>query len=197
MKAGTSKPKASADQRKLIMYVTLAVVIIGGFVAVGFASRVPQAATQAPHGPAAIKVGQKAPQFAASTTAGLFDLSTAQTPVFLEVFATWCPHCQRETTVVDALAAKYGKTISFVGVSGDAHGMDGSEPETQADVLSFAAKYKVTYPVAYDPDLKVAGAYLQTGFPTFVIIKKDKTISYIGDGEVAQDVLDKAIKAVL
>src|SRR6185312_3128843 len=136
------------------------VIIIGGFVAVGFASRVPQAATQAPKGPAAIKVGQKAPEFAVSTTAGLFDLATTQTPVFLEVFATWCPHCQRETKVVDALAAKYGKAISFVGVSGDSHGMDGSEPESQGDVLSFASKFSVTYPIAYDADLKVAGAYL-------------------------------------
>jgi cytochrome c biogenesis protein CcmG/thiol:disulfide interchange protein DsbE len=194
MKATAAK---KTDQRKLIMYITLAVIVIGGILAVGFASRVPQAATDAPKGPAAIKVGQKAPEFAVSTTGGPFDLATAQTPVFLEVFATWCPHCQREAKTLDALAAKYGKRISFVGVSGDVRGMDGTQAENQADVVAFAGKFNVTYPVAYDPDLKVANAYLQTGFPTFVIIKQDKTISYIDSGEITQDVLDKAIKAVL
>jgi len=187
----------SADRRKLILYVTLAVVAIGLALAIGFASRVPQAATSTLKGPAPIKVGQAAPEFAASTTAGPFDLATAQTPVFLEVFATWCPHCQRETKVLDVLSAKYGKQVSFVAVSGHANGMDGSSPESQADVIAFAQKFGVTYPIAYDPELKVANAYLQTGFPTFVIIKKDKTISYIADGEIPLADLDQAIRKVL
>ena len=37
-----------------------------------------------------------APQFEVATTAGYFDLSKTRKPVFLEIFATWCPHCQRE-----------------------------------------------------------------------------------------------------
>jgi hypothetical protein len=82
-------------------------------------------------------------------------------------------------------------------VSGSNVGIDGSSPASQADVIGFAQKFNVAYPIAFDPDLKVAGAYLQTGFPTIVIIKKDKTISYVGDGEIAASTLDKAIQAAL
>jgi cytochrome c biogenesis protein CcmG/thiol:disulfide interchange protein DsbE len=191
------KVSAQNANRKIILYVTLAVIVIGAFAAVAFASRVQNAATEVPHGPANIKVGQRAPEFAVSTTAGPFDLATARSPVFLEVFATWCPHCQRETAVINALSAKYGKQISIVAVSGDAFGMDHVIPESQADVIRFAQEFHITYPIAYDPDLKVANAYLQTGFPTFVIIKRDKTISWINESEIPLTELDQEIRKVL
>lgn len=200
MKANVSSRRGSADRRKPILYVTLGLIAIALVVTVAVLSRapsiVPQSATET-HAQAALKVGQAAPPFTVSTTAGSFDLATAQTPVMLEVFATWCPHCQRETKIIDNLYARYGKKISIVAVSGSNVGIDGSSPASQADVIGFAQKFDVSYPIAFDPDLKVAGAYLQTGFPTIVIIKKDKTISYVGDGEIAQPTLDKAIQAVL
>ena len=195
MKASPRSAKPAA-KRPFVLYATLAVIAIGLIAAVGFASRVPKAATEVRQ-QAQIKVGQPAPPFDVSTTAGPFNLASASTPVFLEVFATWCPHCQREVPVIDALAKKYTGKVSFVGVAGSAVGMDGNAPESQADVIAFTQKFGVTYPIAYDPGLKVANAYLQTGFPTVVIIKKNKTISYVADGEITKDVLDKAIAAAL
>ncbi|GAC1416553.1 MAG: hypothetical protein NVSMB5_06760 [Candidatus Velthaea sp.] len=183
------------------MFVTLGVLAIAliAFVALannGAVPGVPKAATEVRQ-QAKLKVGQQAPPFSVSTTAGPFDLATAHTPVLLEVFATWCPHCQREVPVLDALAKKYGKRMTFVAVSGSGFGMDGTSVESQADVVAFSQKYGVAYPVAFDPDLKVANAYLQTGFPTIVIIKKDKTISSLQDGEIPSAALDKAITAAL
>jgi thiol-disulfide isomerase/thioredoxin len=201
MKANVSSSRRqSADRRKPILYVTLALIAIALVVTVAMLSRnpgiVPQSATET-HQQSTIKVGDKAPEFAASTTAGPFDLASANTPVMLEVFATWCPHCQRETKIIDDLYAKYGKQISIVAVSGSNVGGDGNGPASQADVIAFAQKFNVKYPIAFDPDLKVANAYLQSGFPTIVVIKPDKTISYIGDGELAESTLETAIKAAL
>lgn len=201
MKANVSSSRrASADRRKPILYVTLGLLAVALVVTVALLSRdpgvVPQSATEQ-HAAASLKVGATAPEFTVSTTAGPFDLATATTPVFLEVFATWCPHCQRETKIIDALYKKYGKDVNFVGVSGSAVGGDGNTPASQADVIAFTQKFSVTYPVAFDPDLKVANAYMQSGFPTIVMIKKDKTISYIGDGELAASTLESAIKAAL
>ncbi|MGB8267813.1 MAG: TlpA disulfide reductase family protein [Candidatus Velthaea sp.] len=197
MKAKAAPP---ADRRKPILYVTLAVIVIGLIVAVGYLSRnpsiVPQAATEA-HPQAQLKVGDTAPQFAVSTTAGPFDLANSTTPVFLEVFATWCPHCQHEVPILDGLNTKYGKRVQFVGVSGSALGIDGNVPESQADVINFVGKFGVTYPVAYDPDLTVAKQYLSTGFPTIVVIGKDKKVKAILDGEIPQAQLEKAIQDVL
>jgi thiol-disulfide isomerase/thioredoxin len=200
MKANVSSRRSAPDRRKPILYVTLGVIAVALVVTVAVLSRnpsvVPQSATET-HAQSALKVGQKAPDFAVSTTAGPFDLATARTPVLLEVFATWCPHCQRETKILDDLYRKYGSRISIVGVSGSNVGGDGNTPASQADVIAFTQKFNVTYPVAFDPDLKVAGLYLRSGFPTIVIIKADKTISYADDGEIAESTLENAIKAAL
>jgi thiol-disulfide isomerase/thioredoxin len=196
----SSRRPAAPDRRKPILYVTLGVIAIALVVTVAILSRnpsvVPQAATET-HVQSKIKVGDAAPPFAVATTAGPFDLTTTKTPVFLEVFATWCPHCQRETKILNSLYGKFGKQINFVAVSGSNVGIDENTPESQADVIGFVQKFNVTYPVAFDPELKVAGAYLQSGYPTIVIIKADKTISYIGDGELTEPTLETAIKTAL
>jgi thiol-disulfide isomerase/thioredoxin len=200
MKANVPSRRPPLDRRKPILYATLAIIAIALVVTVAVLSRnpsvVPQSATES-HAQSTIKVGDNAPPFAVSTTAGPFDLATAQSTVLLEVFATWCPHCQHETKILDDIYKKYGKQVSVVSVSGSNVGADGNTAASQADVIAFAQKYDVTYPVAFDPDLKVANAYLQTGFPTIVVIKANKKISYIGDGEIPAATLESAIKAAL
>lgn len=182
--------------RRTIIYATLAALVIGAVVAVALASRVPQSATTVDK-KANLAVGQVAPQFAVSTDAGPFDLAAAKTPVFLEVFATWCPHCMHEVPVVDQLAKAYAGKVAFVGVSGSPYGMDGSSPENEADVMQWVQRLNVTYPVAFDPDLKVADTYLQGGYPTIVIIGTDKKIHYLNDGEIAPTDLANALNGVL
>lgn len=184
------------DRKKLYLYVGIGLAIVLAIVGVALGSRVPQAATDVTK-PAVLTVGQTAPEFQVSTTNGPFDLATQTGPVFLEVFATWCPHCQREVPVLNALNEKYKGKVAFVAVSGSSRAGDGNSPESQADVISFATQLHVTYPIAYDPDLAVAKAYLGGGFPTMVIIDKNKKISKELEGEVAQADLDKAIAAVL
>ena len=113
-RAATSK-SSSPDRRKLILWIVLAVVIVAIVVTVGLLSRnvVPSNATKAV-GNAPIKVGDTAPEFTAQTNAGTFDLAGVSTPVLLEVFATWCPHCQHEAAVLNHVAAKYAGKLAIV-----------------------------------------------------------------------------------
>jgi peroxiredoxin len=187
-----------ADRRKVILWATLAVVIIAIVVAIGLASRqvVPNAASNAPI-QSQLKVGDKAPEFSIQTTGGAFDLAQVSTPVLLELFATWCPHCQRETTVLNDLAGKYQGKAAIVAVSASPYGMDGTSPETQADVDAFAQRFSLRYPIAYDPQLSVAKQYLQGGYPTIVVIGRDKTVRSIQDGEVPEADLARQLDAVL
>jgi len=189
------KPQAT-DRKKFYLYAAIGLVVIIAIVGVGLASRVPKAATDVTT-PAVLTVGQSAPEFSVSSTNGPFDLATQRGPVVLEVFATWCPHCQAEVPTLNALYEKYKGKIGFVAVSGSARAGDGSAPESQADVISFAQQLHVTYPIAYDPDLAVAKKYLGGGFPTLVVIDKNHKIAKVLEGEVSQADLDKAIAAVL
>ena len=43
--------------------------------------------------------------------------------------------------------------------------MDGTSAASTLDVLQWARRFNVQYPVAYDPLLNVANLYLQGGFP--------------------------------
>jgi thiol-disulfide isomerase/thioredoxin len=190
--------KSSPGRRKTILYAIVAVVVIAVVVVIGLLSRstVPKAASNAPMD-SKLKVGDTAPSFTASTNAGQFDLAQVPTPVLLEVFATWCPHCQRETSVLNDLAGKYAGKLAIVAVSGSPYGMDGSSAESQNDVNRFGAQFQVRYPLAYDPDLKVGQLYLQGGFPTLVLIDKNKKIKWIKSGEVSETDFVKAIDTVI
>jgi thiol-disulfide isomerase/thioredoxin len=185
------------NRRKLIMYGSLGLLAIIAIVAVALASRVPKAASDAPMY-AKLSVGDTAPQFAAATTAGPFDSANAGgKPTLLEVFATWCPHCQHETSVLNQLYAQYGGKANIVAVSGSNVGIDGNASESQEDVMNFVHQFAVKYPVAYDPNLDVAKKYLQGGYPTIVLIDKANKIAYIDSGEIDEATLAKHIKAAL
>lgn len=188
-------------QRQLaIVSVVVLVLIIAGAVAyialrphndVTAASTAPVAAQQ-------LAVGSAAPEFTAATTNGYFDLAKTQKPVFAEFFATWCPHCQRETTVINALYAKYKDRVDFVAVPSDPRAMDHNTTESSADVLQFVQQFHVQYPVAiFDPDLTAAKLYLQGGYPTVVVIGADKKIAFLDDGEISKKDLEKAIGKAL
>jgi thiol-disulfide isomerase/thioredoxin len=200
MSRAVSRKSTVRDRRKIIGIATLVAIVAGLFIVVGLLSRpnaiVPESATKAV-GSSKIKVGDTAPEFTAQTNAGPFDLQGVSTPVLLEVFATWCPHCQRETVVLNDIATKYQGKLAMVAVSGSATDSTSAAPETQADVNAFGAAYKVRYPIAFDPDLKVAGLYLKTGFPTLVLIGPNKKIVWMQDGEVSEAALDKAIHRVI
>jgi thiol-disulfide isomerase/thioredoxin len=179
-----------------LVVVAAIVVAAVAFYYVGPGHRSVQTASQSPTVGKA-QVGQPAPEFEVSTTGGLFDLATVDRPVFLEVFATWCPHCQRETVVVDKLYEKYRSRVAFVAVSGSDTAMDGTSAASQLDVLNWARRFNVQYPVAYDALLSVADLYLQGGFPTFALIGKDKKVAYLNSGEVSFGELDAAVAKLL
>jgi thiol-disulfide isomerase/thioredoxin len=195
-KADSSKPP---DRRRVIVYATIGILAVLVVAAIALSSRTPKSASDAPMY-AELKTGQDAPKFSVSATGGPVSVPVSDgKPVLLEVFATWCPHCQHETAVLNKLFAKYGGQVHFVAVSGSEQGMDGSSEASQADVMNFVSRFGVRYPVAYDGSLDVAKKYLQGGYPTIVVIGKDNKILAVRDGEITEkqlsDDLNKSLKA--
>jgi cytochrome c biogenesis protein CcmG, thiol:disulfide interchange protein DsbE len=179
--------------------IVIAALIVVGAIAYYFAGperrRVQNASASPVVGKA--QVGQPAPDFEVATTQGLFELSKSAKPVFLEVFATWCPHCQHEAPVIDRLYQRYRGKVDFVGVSGSDTAMDGTSASSELDVLDWTKRFHVQYPVAYDPVLNVANLYLQGGFPTIALIGRDKKVAYLDSGEISYDDLVAAINKAL
>jgi thiol-disulfide isomerase/thioredoxin len=117
--ATPAERQAAEGRKRAILIAAVAIPAILIIVAIVlFNNRSVQSAA-VPPALSTIKVGRAAPTFAVSTTSGLFDLARAgDKPTLLEVFATWCPHCQRMTQTLDKLHAKYGSRINLIAVSG-------------------------------------------------------------------------------
>jgi thiol-disulfide isomerase/thioredoxin len=198
MSRAAASKSPSNDRRKVVIYAVLTLVVVAIIGVVGYFSRsaVPKAATTA-QTQSKLKEGDTAPAFTAQTNAGPFDLAQVSTPVLLEVFATWCPHCQRETIALNDVAAKFAGKLAIVAVSGSPYGIDGTTPESQLDVNRFGAQFNVRYPVAFDPELKVADLYLKDGFPTLVLIDSAKKIRWMKSGDRPEAELVKAIRTVI
>jgi thiol-disulfide isomerase/thioredoxin len=198
MSARTARtPVRTFSIKRFLLWSTIAAVVTSVLVAVGIANRsVPPAVTDAPPFNV-LSVGDPAPPISVATTQGPFTLATTSGPVFLEVFATWCPHCQRETAVINQLYDRYKGRVDFVAVSGSPYAHDRVSAQSLADVLGFAQFFNVRYPVAYDESLAVAKSYLQGGYPTIAIIGTNKRIAYIGSGEIARKTLDLEIRRQL
>jgi len=171
---------------------TLSALVISAFGSVLYSRHVKMAAAYTPI-VGTIVAGDKAALFDLQTTAGPLEMAEVRGPILLEIFATWCPHCQRETKVVDRLYSQYGRRVAIVGVSGHSLAADESSDESLADILAFKSKFAVTYPLAFDPSLGVAKKYLKGGYPTFVLIDRRKRVAYLDSGELPYDKLSRAI----
>ena len=181
----------------------LAVVAIVAYAVVQRNAQVSGAAVSPesiPSFPPPTKVGSLAPGFSVKTNLGVISSDTfAGKPYLLEIFATWCPHCQRMTAVLRDIRQKFPPDrLGMVSVTGSplssASTPDKLFPEDQADVDAFDAQYKVTWPTAFDKDLTVAKTWGFAGYPGIYIVDKKGVIVYTNSGEVDEKTLLAAIK---
>lgn len=150
--------------------------------------------------PPPVKVGTKAPPFAVATKSGpLSNASFAGQPYLLEIFATWCPHCQRMTTVLRDVRKQFPlERLGMVSVTGSPIGMastpENQVPEDQADVDAFDQQFDVTWPSAFDKDLKVAQTWGFQGFPGIFIVDAQGVIRWAHSGEIDEKTLVAELK---
>lgn len=181
------RPGGSGWPRMAAIAATGAVLAVAAAIAVVNSKSVPRIASEAPIF-APISAKDPAPPFLVSTIDGrVVDSRKIGRPIVLELFATWCPHCQKETAILNALHARYGNRLEIVAVSGSDVAADGTSAASLEDVRLFTARYGVKYPIAYDAALAVAKEYLQGGFPTTLFIDSNKRVSAIETGEVSLD----------
>lgn len=87
-------------------------------------------------------------------------------PVFLNMWASWCPPCKAEMPDINA-ASKVHKEVKFVGVSIN------DDPSAAAD---FAIETGIRYTIGFDEDGAVSEAYQVRGLPASYIISSEGVI---------------------
>lgn len=108
--------------------------------------------------------------------------------VFLNVWATWCGPCRFETPELQALSNQYAANgLKVIGVSVD-------EGDT-APVKTFVAEQKITYPIAVDPEGRIANLVQTTVLPTSLLIDRTGKIVWRQIGAIMPN--DAKLKAAV
>ena len=152
------------------------IAVLGGLCLIGFivfvAVRAPAksprtlgvASLEAPP-PAVLHPGSSAPAFSLPRLGGGAALtlnSFLGTPVIVNFFASWCPHCRSELAAIGTVAAHNPGGVAVVGVDSN----DGTGTPAQKLLLAAHA----TYPVGVDTSAQVAAKYLLVALPVTYFI---------------------------
>jgi thiol-disulfide isomerase/thioredoxin len=159
---------------------------------IGTIEDAPAAAATAASNGQLLPVGSLAPAFTLKTPAGqtvrLGDFRGKA--VLLELFATWCPHCDAEAPHLRKLAETLPKSkVAFVAVDGNG--------EDAPTVFAYHVHYGLPFPALLDPvpgatparfpnhgtSGPVSRAYRLAYFPTFYVIDPKGRIAWRSDGE--------------
>ncbi|HXM19397.1 MAG TPA: TlpA disulfide reductase family protein [Candidatus Tumulicola sp.] len=145
-----------------------------------------------PAAPSPAPAGVKAPAFSVSGPLGsITNASLAGKPYLLELFATWCPHCQRMTKVLKSIRSKIQESkLAIISVTASGLASDATPnnpvPESQADVEAFDKKFGVSWPTFFDPKFTVANAFGIAGFPQFYVVDANGKIVWSQGGEMKE-----------
>jgi thiol-disulfide isomerase/thioredoxin len=108
------------------------------------------------------------------------------TPVVVNVWASWCDPCERETPMLTAAAADH-PGVRFVGVNTQ-DSRDGAE--------AFIEQYSIPYPSVFDPDGSIITDLDALGPPVTVFYDADGTEVASVVGELSQKTLDQHLAEI-
>jgi thiol-disulfide isomerase/thioredoxin len=132
--------------------------------------------------------GAPAPDFTVPTVDGgtlslAAHLATDGRPVFLNLWATWCPPCRAEMPLIDE-AATANPGVRFVGVA---------VRDDRAAVEEFVVEIGVGYDIAIDDGDQVWDAYPVLGMPGTFVIDGGGTIVGSHIGILAPETIEQLI----
>jgi cytochrome c biogenesis protein CcmG, thiol:disulfide interchange protein DsbE len=182
--------------RKTILLISMLSIAACNREAAAPAAKAANSAPPAAEAPAGteLAVGSTMPAYkAAMIGGGTFDVGAERgNVVLLNVWATWCGPCRYEIPALQKLHQKYGgRGFKVVGISID-------EGEAQP-VKQFVTEHKMDYPVALDPDGKLANIFQTSVIPTSVLIDRNGKVIWKKYGAIDENELPltRAIEAAL
>jgi peroxiredoxin len=140
-------------------------------IAAGVAAAALGALVTSPTPPEPIGRGSAAPPFSlerlgGGSPVGLADLQGQV--VLINFWATWCKPCEDEMPAMERLYRQLGgDAFELLAVSVD------DEP---ADVVSFAERLDLSFPILMDPDEEVAHAYQTYRYPETLLIDRNGVV---------------------
>jgi len=102
------------------------------------------------------------------------------TPVVVNVWASWCGPCRVEAPLLQKASQRYGDRVVFLGV--DAR-------DREPDARNFLRRYGITYPNVVDGDDAITSLLGLRGFPTTYIFDRSGRVTASVVGGISEQVL--------
>jgi peroxiredoxin len=110
-------------------------------------------------------------------------------PLLLNLWATWCLPCRKETPYLQSLyEARASEGLEVVGLTLDQRSF---EPE----IREFIEEFGVTYTILRDPDMVSMDRYAVLGLPATFLVNREGTITWAKSGPVEAG--ERAFEAAL
>lgn len=102
------------------------------------------------------------------------------------------------TSTLEKVQTTLSSSVQVLSVTASPYGRNyekgDTTPISMNDITWFASNFHLSYPALFDPSLATVNSYgLQGGFPTYYMINKQGTITYVQSGEVTYEQLQQQI----
>lgn len=133
-------------------------------------------------------IGAALPLYGAEDDSGrMVDLRTLEGPILVNVWASWCPPCERELPVLAQVHQTWGpRGLTVVGISVD---------KLKVGPKRLIAKYALPFRVLYDHDNVAADALAVTLLPSTFLYDRGHRLVFFRPDVLTHD--DPELKAAL
>lgn len=94
--------------------------------------------------------------------------SLRETPLFIDVWASWCRSCEEEAPMLARLAREHEGRVQFVGID---------TQDGRGAGRAFVRRYRLDFPHLFDPSTTLATKLGVYGIPTMILVDREGRIA--------------------
>ena len=106
-------------------------------------------------------------------------------PVYVDVWASWCPSCRHEAPMIARLSRRYAGEIQFVGID---------TQDVAGEGRKFVREFGLDFPHLFDPKSKLALRLGVYGIPTMFLVDRRGRIAATLVGKQGEQRLDRYLR---
>lgn len=141
--------------------------------------------------PVGVQVGNRAPDFSLDRLDGKGQISLSsyrgQKPVWVNIWATWCPPCRGEMPEMQQVWQQYKDKIEILGVD---------FKEDASTVKNYVNQGGYSWNFVIDHDAAMSLQYDASAIPTHVFVDRNGIVQYVAKGGLSRAAMDEAVAKV-
>jgi len=139
-----------------------------------------------------ITAGHRFPSLTLPTTDSKtmsIDAVLGRKPLYVNIWASWCPPCQMETPDIIKAQKKYGDKVDFISINA-------TTQDSVANAEAFMKKYGVDYPAALDKNGEALTKLAIVGLPTSFFVDRTGKITDVVVGYILPQQLETNLQKI-